>query len=236
MKLFAERSKQQETMDDFDCQGEVLHQTLRELDFINQALGGNAVTFKALDTVKEIFPRDRPITIADLGCGSGEMLILVNKWAHKNGFSVHLTGIDVNPHIIEYAKRHCSGHSNIEFLALDIFSKDFTQRNFDIVLSSLFTHHFSESQLVEYYSNSLKQSKIAVITNDLHRHPLAYYSIKWLTGLFSKSAMVRFDAPVSVLRGFKKTELKSILEKAGVKHFSLNWKWAFRWNLIIYAK
>lgn len=69
--------------------------------------------------------------------------------------------------------------------------------------------------------------------NDIHRHPLAYHSIKLLTDLFSQSAMVKFDAPLSVLRAFSKNELNDILQRAGITDFSLNWKWAFRWQLII---
>jgi len=84
---------------------------------------------------------------------------------------------------------------------------------------------------------SLKnQVKTAIIVNDIHRHPLAYYSIKWLTSLFSKSSMVKFDAPLSVLRAFKRNELKSILKKAGVENYQLRWRWAFRWQLIIFCQ
>ena len=68
---------------------------------------------------------------------------------------------------------------------------------------------------------------------DLHRHPLAYYSIKWLTGLFSKSYLVKNDAPLSVLRGFSRKEWESLLTKAGIKNYSIRWKWAFRWLIIV---
>jgi hypothetical protein len=48
--------------------------------------------------------------------------------------------------------------------------------------------------------------------------------------------MVKFDAPLSVLRAFSKTELNDILYKAGITEFSLKWKWAFRWQLIIHGR
>ena len=73
--------------------------------------------------------------------------------------------------------------------------------------------------------HSLKnQAKRGLVINDIHRHPLAYYSIKWLTQLFSKSAMVKFDAPLSVLRAFKKEDLKRILHQAGITTYQLKWK------------
>jgi hypothetical protein len=77
-------------------------------------------------------------------------------------------------------------------------------------------------------------SKKAVIINDLHRHPLAYYSIGLLTTLFSKSPMVKHDSKVSVMRSFRRKELESLLEKAGAKVYTIKWMWAFRWQVIIY--
>jgi hypothetical protein len=68
----------------------------------------------------------------------------------------------------------------------------------------------------------------------LHRHPVAYYSIKALTNLFSGSYLVKNDAPLSVLRAFRKKELQNLLLAAGIKNYSLRWKWAFRWQLILF--
>ncbi|MDQ2657524.1 MAG: SAM-dependent methyltransferase, partial [Bacteroidota bacterium] len=67
----------------------------------------------------------------------------------------------------------------------------------------------------------------------IHRHWLAYYSIKWLTRMFSKSAMVRHDAPLSVHRAFRKSELEEILRRAGLVDYKIKWRWAFRWQVIV---
>jgi hypothetical protein len=44
---------------------------------------------------------------------------------------------------------------------------------------------------------------------------------------------VKNDAPLSVLRGFKKKELEEVLKKAGITDYSIHWKWAFRWLIIV---
>jgi len=72
-----------------------------------------------------------------------------------------------------------------------------------------------------------------IFINDLHRHSLAYHSIHFLTKIFSDSYLVKNDAPLSVLRGFTKKDWELILQKAGFNSYSLKWKWAFRWLLII---
>ena len=68
--------------------------------------------------------------------------------------------------------------------------------------------------------------------NDLQRHPFAYYSIKWITKIFSRSYMVKNDAPLSVSRGFTKAEWEKIFNSAGIKNFIIEWKWAFRYLVV----
>jgi hypothetical protein len=74
-----------------------------------------------------------------------------------------------------------------------------------------------------------------LIVNDLERNPIAYYAIKWLTALFSKSYLVKNDAPLSVARGFKKREWLAMIQEAGATRYSVKNKWAFRHEIIVYA-
>ena len=236
---FTHRSAGIEIMDDLDCQGEVVDQTLRELDFINQWLGGNAVTLNGLERLWKNVAKEKQISIVDLGCGSGEMLRLIAHIAIKQGRKVMLTGVDANPTMARYAKEHTTSLTKkclgieVKFEATNIFSEEFRQRKFDVILCTLFLHHFTEEELIGIFTSLKQQTKLGIIINDIHRHPLAYYSIKLLTFLFSRSSMVKFDAPLSVLRAFKKPELESMLAKAGIKNYELKWKWAFRWQLVI---
>ncbi|MCI4669431.1 MAG: methyltransferase domain-containing protein [Bacteroidia bacterium] len=232
-KLFKYRSEEEELMDDLDCSGEVVDQTLRELEIINRLLGGNYVTLRGLDSLfKKHSLKGQKVRIADLGCGGGDMLVLVAKWARRKNLSVELIGIDANPHIIAFARENTVEYPEITYLVQDIFSKEFEEGSYDLVITSLFTHHFNEEQLVNLFSSIKKLSRYGFVNNDLHRHWFAYYSIKMLTRFFSKSEMVRYDAPLSVLRGFRKGELADILMQAGIKSFRLRWMWAFRWQLI----
>ncbi len=234
MSKFKHRSKDEEIMDDLDCSGEVVHQTLREIDYINQKLGGNDVTMNGLETL--LSGNTKPlIRIADIGCGGGGMLRLIAQWAAKAGLEVELIGIDANPHIVEYARQDSRGFANIEYKALDVFGEEYAELEFDLVLCTLVLHHFTEEQLSYLFQTFKKQARVGVVVNDLHRHWLAYYSIKLLTRVFSKSKMVRYDAPLSVLRGFVKSELEAILSTANINSFDLKWRWAFRWQVLIPA-
>jgi 2-polyprenyl-3-methyl-5-hydroxy-6-metoxy-1,4-benzoquinol methylase len=230
---FTKRSAQVEIMDDLNCNGDVVDQSLYELDVINRLLGGNAVALKGIDKLLKNARRSHVYSIADLGCGSGNMLRLIEAYAARSEMNVALVGIDANPNIVRYAQAHTALNSTIEFKTLNIFSEEFRNLSVDVFVATLFLHHFNDEQLVNFFKHAQRQARIGIVVNDIHRHPLAYYSFKFISTVFSKSAMVKFDGPVSVLRAFKKKELRDILAKAGIKNYSLTWKWAFRWQLII---
>jgi 2-polyprenyl-3-methyl-5-hydroxy-6-metoxy-1,4-benzoquinol methylase len=235
MPDFGKRSPEIEIMDDLACSGEIVHQTLRELEVINALLGGNDVT---LDGISRLVNGSiaGTVTVADLGCGSGDILRLIRKWSEKKGMDLELNGIDANPFIIEFARKHTPSGYNIHYEAVDILSESFRSYTFDIVTATLFFHHFSEDQLVSFFRQLKTQTRIGFVVNDIHRHWFAYYSIQWLTKFFSRSSMVKYDAPLSVLRAFKKEELIRILAAAGIANYSIRWMWAFRWQVIVYTR
>ena len=220
------RSEEEEIMDDLNISGDVVPQTLQELDTINRLLGGNNISVSAFKSLKK---RSEIKSLVDLGCGSADILIQMSTISPDTSF----TGIDANPHIIDYARDHARSHRNIDPVCENIFSESFKIRNFDVIHCCLFLHHFTHDQLVSLFRQFKSQARKAIIVNDLHRHFLAYYSIKIITRLFSKSYMVRNDAAVSVARGFKKIEIEKILSEADITNYSLSWKWAFRWKLVI---
>jgi hypothetical protein len=78
-----------------------------------------------------------------------------------------------------------------------------------------------------------EHARLGFFINDLQRHWLAYYLIQILTQIFSKSYLVKNDAPLSVARGFRKWEWQSLFSKAALLNCRISWKWAFRY-LIVY--
>jgi 2-polyprenyl-3-methyl-5-hydroxy-6-metoxy-1,4-benzoquinol methylase len=233
MPDYSKRSEQIEIMDDLDISGDIIDVTLQELETINLLLGGNHVTLNGIKTlIKNRNPNEK-LVIADLGCGSGDILKLVRKMLNKKGYSAQLIGIDANENITNYATGHSTHEDDIVYEAIDIFSPAFAQKRFDIVTGTLFFHHFSSEQLVAFFRQLKDQVTMGIVINDIHRHWFAYRSINLLTKVFSKSYMVKHDAGVSVMRAFQKKELEEIIRKAGFTRYTLRWMWAFRWQVII---
>ncbi|WP_420317569.1 methyltransferase domain-containing protein [Ekhidna sp.] len=227
--MLEHRSDETEIMDDLAISGEVVNQTLRELNTINRRLGGNQISISAF---KNLVAGKNSIELVDLGCGGGDIMADMAKWSKKQGIKATFIGIDANENIVDYAQQNTSEYSEIAYQAINIFSDKFKNQTFDIIHCCLFVHHFTSDQLINLFAQFKKQARLGVIINDLHRHPLAYWSIGLLTSLFSKSEMVRNDATISVARGFRKKELIEILKGAEINEYRLEWKWAFRWKLI----
>jgi len=223
------RSTLEEIMDNLSLKGEVVDQSLKELDVINKYLGGNQIT---INGIRRLSKSHESLKIVDIGCGSGEMLQKIYEWGHKNHISLDLTGIDANPHIIKYARK--KNTSSINFQVKNIFDPSFSIERVDILIATLITHHFTSEQLIFLLTQWFDQVSVGIVINDLHRHILAYQSIRLLTQFFSKSTMVKNDAPLSVARSFRRKDWEYILSEAGITNYHLSWKWAFRWKLVIH--
>ena len=231
MKL-AERAPGPELMDDLTLATDALRQNLDELETINTWLGGYQPVLDALRRLRPRFAAGQPLRLADLGSGGGDTLRHIARWARKKTITVQLTGIDANLFMLEYAGAKSQEYPEISYRQFDIFSSEFQNQPYDVLTCSLFCHHFTDDELVTLLRQWQAQAQVAVIINDLHRHWLAYHSIKWLTRLLGGSYLVRHDAPLSVARAFRRADWVQLLARAGITKYELRWRWAFRWQLI----
>lgn len=224
MTDFSRRSNQKEFIDRDDIALEDIQQNLKELEFINKNLGGHAITTEGFE---KLAANRNNITVCEIGCGGGDNLNAIYTCCSKKHIHLKLIGIDIKPGCIAYARKN-TPIDDKNFIISDYKTVDFGNDKPDIIFTSLFCHHFTGEELIPMMQWMRSNSKIGFFINDLHRHPIAYYSIKIFTKLFSRSELVKNDAPLSVLKGFKKEEWISILNKAGNSNYSIQWKWAFR--------
>lgn len=227
------RTEETEMMDDFSLQGEELREALDKIARINQLLGGNSLTLNGIKQLLERADVSKPIVIADIGCGNGDMLRMLSDYAGKNSLSLKMVGVDANPFTVSYARMLSSGYTDIEYVCTDIFSKDFSALKYDIVLCTLTLHHFTDAQIINLITTLNNNSAMGTIVNDLHRSLLAYRLFQIVCILFGLNRMSRQDGLVSILRGFKKNELEGFSNTLKLKNYTVQWKWAFRYQWII---
>jgi 2-polyprenyl-3-methyl-5-hydroxy-6-metoxy-1,4-benzoquinol methylase len=181
---------------------EVARDNLRDLVRINRYLGGHSILRRIIgDFVRS---KDERFSLLDVGAASGDMgAALRRRYARAS-----VTSLDYKCVHLEKA-----AHPK---LAADAFSLPFASGSFDFVFSSLFLHHFSDSQVLELFHHFRRVARRAVLAIDLERGPLAYHFIPATRWLFGWHDISLYDGPVSVRAAFKKEELLSLAIQAGL--------------------
>jgi 2-polyprenyl-3-methyl-5-hydroxy-6-metoxy-1,4-benzoquinol methylase len=219
------RSYEKEIMDAPDIPFPAIEQTLKELNIVNSRLGGHKITLRGVSQFAE---NGEDLVICEIGCGGGDNLQAIYQAFKKKNKRVSFIGIDMNPECIAYARQKYPDLP-CHWICSDYALIDFGNDKPDIIFSSLFCHHFTDEQLNFMLGWLKDNSRKGFFINDLHRHWLAYYLIKYITRFFSRSYLVKNDAALSVARSFRKQEWIELFSRAGLKPPGIEWKWAFRW-------
>ncbi len=223
--MFLKRIYQPEIMDDFLIRDERIDNTLKELKIINKYLGGNSTTKSGLKNLLNCNVK-KEISILDIGSGGVDDLLSLEEFKDR----MNIFCIDKNIRICSYSKKN---KNELNIICADVYNLPLKKVKFDFIHASLFFHHFKEDEIIVLLKNLFPLAKKGIIINDLRRSIFAYIGISLLTKLFSKSNMIKNDAPLSVKRSFIKKDLKYILNSIGISNYKIKRKWAFRWLVII---
>ncbi len=221
---WSRRALGREHMDEAGAAGEGLEQALVELAWINRFLGGYRTTLSAFRQ------RELPeiLEVLDIGAGGADIPLALVKWARFQGIETRVVAVDFNPAACAWAARQAAGLPEIRICRADAFALPFVEGSFDYVHCALFLHHFPRAEASRLLGLLFALCRRGLIINDLHRHPLSFYPVKWGVRLLSRSPLVQHDGPLSVLRGFTREELEELGRLSKVP-FSIQWHWAFRW-------
>ena len=219
------RSKKRELLDEGNIPFEDIVQNLKELDFINSYLGGHKITYSGIENLLN----NNKNNIVEIGCGGGDNLAYIHKKLVSKKIDFSLQGIDIKKTCVDYAN---SKNNIAKYIYEDYKDVEFDTKP-TIIFSSLFCHHFNEQEIIEQLKWMQKNAVNGFFINDLQRNSIAYFLIKILSMLFSKSYLVKHDAPLSVARAYTKKEWRKMLELAEIKSFSIQWKWAFRYLIVV---
>ena len=229
---FRYRSNEKEFLDNSDITTKDLFRTLVELDIINTYLGGYNASLQGL---KDILKTKKTIrNILDIGFVGVDSIKQISRFSDSIKLPLFFYGVDLKTDCINYAEENLAWLKNKKLICDDYRNiAPALLEEIDIIHCSLFLHHLSDEEIVSLFRFG-KAHGCILLANDLHRNWLAYYSIKFLTALFSKSWLVRNDACLSVSRAFRKSELEDLLKQAGYKNYTVKWSWAFRYIVTAY--
>lgn len=221
-------------MDDFSIVDERLVRTLHHIRHVNQWTRGYHATMRILKPFLLKY-RQRPIRILDIGTGIADFPVEIVRWSASKGLDVTVLALDANAKTIEEAKAWVADQlptvlaKRILLQVKDIMNTSYEKDAFDVVHAAMFMHHFNQEQGLFLYDNMQLWAKFGLLINDLHRHPFAYFGIKALASVLPVSPMFAYDAPLSVLRGFKREDLLALAEAAALPVPHIQRSLGFRW-------
>lgn len=228
--IFSVRHEGSEMMDDLSIADERLDRALRELPVVNRWLGGYHATSMAL---APIMRPERHLRILDLGSGIGDYAVEMVRMGTRFGVEVEVVAADLNPETVtigrEYVRERLGAKSwRVSFTEADAMDLPFGTDSFDIAHGALFLHHFADEEATGVLREMNRVARQGIIINDLHRHPIAYSFVRLLGHLPFFGEMFRHDGPISVLRAFRRDELKGLFEVCGLQ-VRIRWHPGFRW-------
>jgi ubiquinone/menaquinone biosynthesis C-methylase UbiE len=225
--VFQKRSYKLERIDTGDYTPEEFNRFLLEIRFINRFIGDGAALKKTL--LREIERKNlREFSVLDAGAGSGEILHTIAGFARKTDRKAKLVGLDLNEFSAKSVLAESKKFAEIKSIRGDALNLPFADDAFDYAICSLFTHHFTDENVVKILLELTRVARRGIFVIDLHRHRAAYAFYKIFCALFRISPLVREDGSLSILRGFKPDELKVLAEKAALKNISVERHFPFR--------
>jgi len=210
---FSRRAELAERMDE-PCSREELRACLRDLAKVNRWLLGYRPVLRWLEELG-LAGADGPVRILDVGCGYGDGLRRTERWARARGVPVELTGIDLNPDSVAIAAEASGPECRIEWIKANVFAYE-PEKPVDLVMSSLFTHHLSEADVVQFVQWMEVKATRGWCINDLSRAPIPYYLFRVFSRGMGLHPFVQHDGPVSIARAFLAEDWRRLCRAAGL--------------------
>ncbi len=223
MRSFAHRTTETELMDTETVPPEDFARCLGDLAIVNRVTLAHRPT---LAWLKRAVGDAQDFSVLDVGFGHGDMLRAIAGWAARHGKRATLSGVDLDPSSELAARAATPADMTIDYRTGDVFAFRPAPPP-DFIISSLFTHHLPDAQVVAFIRWMEATAARGWFVNDLHRHAIAYYGFRGLAAVSGWHRFVRHDGAVSIARAFRRPDWERYLAEAGVTA-TITWKTPFR--------
>jgi ubiquinone/menaquinone biosynthesis C-methylase UbiE len=225
--MFETRSYKLERIDTGDYTAEEYELFLEEIRVVNRVIGDVRALEKTL--LKEIKREDlREFSVLDVGAGSGELLRVAADFARRSKRKCRLAGLELNARSAEAILEESKEYGEITSIRGNALDLPFQDESFDYVICSLFTHHFTDENVVAILGDMSRVARRGIYVIDLHRHRAAYVFYRIFCVAFGISRLVRDDGALSILRSFKPEELIMLGRKSGLSDVKVVRKFPYR--------
>jgi SAM-dependent methyltransferase len=187
-----------------EAEVEDAYRVLRRVN--RQFFGGRRPMLRELDIfLREDHPTPGPVSSLDVGSGSGDLAALARDFLSRREYDPKALVLDLDPTALALA--HADGLLAVRGDALNL---PFADASIDLISAVKFAHHFHGHALVRLLREMARVARHRVLVLDIRRHWMAYAGFVAWSRLFTRNRLVRFDGPLSVLRGFTADELLAL--------------------------
>jgi ubiquinone/menaquinone biosynthesis C-methylase UbiE len=196
--------------------------SLADLRMANRWFGGAKTMLSLLEDVASEAGL-RKLDMLDVAGACGDIPAIAIEAMRREGTELSVTLLD-----------RAASHLNGKFPAVqgDALALPFGDGTFDIVACSLFLHHLEPDEVQRFVREGLRVARLAVLINDLRRHPLHLALVYAGLPLFSR--LTRHDAPASVRRAYTLPELGQMLGRVSARRVDVASHYLFRMGAIVW--
>lgn len=200
--------------------------SLTDLRRINRWFGGLATTQSLIENVAAKRGL-RSLSLLEVAAGASQVPEVVRVNLQKRGIEIDVT-------LLDRAATHFNKSSNGSRAVVgDALALPFADGSFDIVCSCLFVHHLLPHEVVQFVDGSLRVSRVAVLINDLIRHPIHLALVHTGRPLY-RSRITRHDAPASVQQAYTMEEMLDLLKQTNAAKAEVSRHFLFRMGVVIW--
>ena len=223
-----QRTLEREYMDDHAPDQAVVDEVYRFLSFINRWLGGSRATIQRFREISRSWKPGERIEVLDVATGGGDGPRALIAWGRRRGFDVRVTGLDISPRALDYARRQ-SRDEGIRLLCGDVHRPPWREGTFDYVTCALFLHHLSDAEIIHLLRVFDRVARRGIVVNDLIRR-WRHHFWSWL---FTRPChpVLRNDGPLSVRKSLRPRELGQLSRQAGLPWLSVRRHFGHRMTL-----
>lgn len=196
---------------------------LRDLQSFNRRLGGVSTTRDLILNVSRKTGKT-DLSLLEVAAGTGFVPMQLSRELSSKGLRLGLTLLDRVP-------THLPQNGAARKIAADVLNLPFQNSAFDLVSCSLFLHHLSPEEVVQFAHESLRACRVAVLVNDLVRHPL-HLALAYAGMPIYRSRITRNDAPASVKQAYTIEEMTNFFRRAGAAKVEARRHFLFRMGVI----
>ena len=225
------RTRQAERMDQPDLDERLHRQALAGLARLNRASRSSTILWGPIHKLTMAM-RPAPLRILDLACGGGDVTLELAQRGISRGLQLQVDGCDKSSVAIAVAQQRAAklNVTSSKFSVHDVL-RDPLPDDYDVLTCSLFLHHLSDAEAGLLLENMAHAARRLVLINDLKRSCLGYATAWVACHALSRSPVVRFDGPVSVMSAFTADEALALAAGHGMPEATVSHHWPRRFLL-----